>query len=85
MDGVEDERVRRAGAVRLPLEQPLAGVGRELGILLTTQQPVGGMSGGVNQRLVRQFRMAMDTAPAGRQAVHVERGTLPPSWVVVGR
>lgn len=38
-------------------QQPLAGVGRELGVLLTTQQPVGGMSGGVNQRLVRQFRM----------------------------
>jgi len=38
-------------------QQPLAGVGRELGVLLSTQQPVGGMSGGVNQRLVRQFRM----------------------------
>lgn len=36
---------------------PLACVARELGVLLTTQQPVGGMSGGVNQRLVRQFRM----------------------------
>jgi len=35
--------------------------------------------------LVRQFRIAMDTAPDGRQAVHVERGKLPPSWVVVGR
>ncbi len=38
-------------------QQSLAGVGRELGVLLSTQQPVGGMSGGVNQRLVRQFRM----------------------------
>jgi hypothetical protein len=38
-------------------QQPLAAVGRELGVLLTTQQPVGGMSGGVNHRLVRQFRM----------------------------
>lgn len=39
-------------------QQPLIGVGRELGELLKTQQPIGGMSGGVNQRLVRQFRMA---------------------------
>lgn len=38
-------------------QQPLSGVGREFGVLLTTQQPVGGMFGGVNQRLVRQFRM----------------------------
>lgn len=38
-------------------QQPLAPLARELGVLLTTQQPVGGMAGGVNQRLVRQFRM----------------------------
>jgi superfamily II DNA or RNA helicase len=38
-------------------QQPLASVARDLGVLLTTQQPVGGMAGGINQRLVRQFRM----------------------------
>jgi superfamily II DNA or RNA helicase len=35
----------------------LSGVTREIGTLLSTQQPVGGMAGGINQRLVRQFRM----------------------------
>jgi superfamily II DNA or RNA helicase len=38
-------------------QKVLTEVAAELGVLLTTQQPVGGMSGGVNHRLVRQFRM----------------------------
>ena len=37
--------------------QPLAESGRAFGQLLRQQQPIGGMSGQVNQTLVRQFRM----------------------------
>jgi hypothetical protein len=37
--------------------QPLSETATELGRLLRQQQPVGGMSGQVNQTLVRQFRM----------------------------
>lgn len=37
--------------------QPLSRVGRTIGTLLGQQQPVGGMSGQINQTLVRQFRM----------------------------
>lgn len=33
-------------------QEPLAGIGRSFGVLLTTQQPVGGMFGAVNQRMV---------------------------------
>ncbi len=36
---------------------PLAECGRNLGSILGEQQPVGGMSGQVNRRLVQQFRM----------------------------
>jgi hypothetical protein len=38
-------------------DRPLAELGTEFGRLLRNQQPVGGMSGQVNQTLVRQFRM----------------------------
>ncbi len=38
-------------------ERGLAEITREVGNLLRQQQPVGGMSGQVNQTLVRQFRM----------------------------
>lgn len=37
--------------------QPLTEAARTLGTLLGSQQPVGAMHGGVNQSLVRQFRM----------------------------
>lgn len=37
--------------------RPLSETARLFGQLLRTQQPVGGMSGQVNQTLVRQFRM----------------------------
>ena len=37
--------------------QPLSETARLFGQLLRKQQPVGGMSGQVNQTLVRQFRM----------------------------
>ena len=36
---------------------PLRAVARTLGDLLKQQQPVGGMTGGVNRTMVRQFRM----------------------------
>jgi hypothetical protein len=36
---------------------PLVGVPRTLGNFLRRQQPIGGMSGQINQVLVRQFRM----------------------------
>lgn len=39
------------------LEKPLSETARIFGQLLRKQQPVGGMSGQVNQTLVRQFRM----------------------------
>jgi len=39
------------------LNQPLAGLSREVAGLLRQQQPVGGMAGQVNQTLIRQFRM----------------------------
>ncbi len=39
------------------LEKPLAETARVFGRLLGQQQPIGGMSGQVNQTLVRQFRM----------------------------
>ena len=38
-------------------ERPLSEIARELGTNLGEQQPVGGMSGKVNGRLVKQFRM----------------------------
>ena len=38
-------------------QQPMAETARVFGQLLRRQQPVGGMSGQVNQTLVRQFRM----------------------------
>ena len=38
-------------------QQALAGIGRLFGTLLSTQQPAAGMAGGVNPRVVRQFRM----------------------------
>jgi superfamily II DNA or RNA helicase len=38
-------------------ELPIESVSIEIGKLLRAQQPVGGMSGQVNQTLVRQFRM----------------------------
>lgn len=38
-------------------ERPLSETARAFGSLLRQQQPVGGMSGTVNQTLVRQFRM----------------------------
>jgi hypothetical protein len=38
-------------------QKSLNGVGRELGVLLSTQHPVGGTFGEVNRRLVKQFRM----------------------------
>ncbi len=38
-------------------ERPLAEIPTEIGKLLRTQQPVGGMFGAVNRTLVRQFRM----------------------------
>jgi hypothetical protein len=37
--------------------QPLTELARSFGTALSTQMPVGGMYGGVNARLVRQFRM----------------------------
>ena len=37
--------------------QPLSKVGQVFGKLLGQQQPIGGMSGHINQTLVRQFRM----------------------------
>ncbi|MEI6809178.1 MAG: DEAD/DEAH box helicase [bacterium] len=37
--------------------RPLAETARSFGALLRQQQPVGGMSGQINQTLVRQFRM----------------------------
>lgn len=37
--------------------QPLTELARAFGTALSTQMPVGGMYGGVNARLVRQFRM----------------------------
>jgi hypothetical protein len=38
-------------------DEPLAELGTLLGRLLRQQQPVGGMSGQINQTLVRQFRL----------------------------
>lgn len=38
-------------------DRPLSELARELGTNLGEQQPIGGMSGSVNARLVKQFRM----------------------------
>lgn len=43
--------------VREARGKPIGELAREFGRLLRQQQPVGGMSGQVNQTLVRQFRM----------------------------
>ena len=37
--------------------EPLINLARTFGAALSTQTPIGGMHGGVNSRLVRQFRM----------------------------
>jgi hypothetical protein len=46
-------------AVNVPTvrDEPLSQLSRTFGQLLGRQTPIGGMSGGVNQSLVRQFRM----------------------------